>query len=97
VKDLGFTPVEPSPVTEHPFFGSWGYQTTGYFAPTARRGTPQDFMCLVDTLQQHAIGVTLDWVPSHFPGDVHGLTRFDGSYLFEHADPRQRYHPEWNS
>jgi 1,4-alpha-glucan branching enzyme len=97
VKEMGFTHVELMPVTEHPFYGSWGYQTTGYFAPSARYGTPQDFMWFVDHLHQNGIGVLLDWVPSHFPSDEHGLAYFDGTHLFEHADARQGFHPEWNS
>jgi 1,4-alpha-glucan branching enzyme len=97
VREQGFTHVEFLPITEHPFYGSWGYQTTGYFAPTARYGTPQDFMFLVDTLHRAGIGVILDWVPSHFPTDAHGLAWFDGTYLYEHADPRQGFHPEWSS
>jgi len=97
VRDLGFTHVELTPITEHPFYGSWGYQTTAYFAPTARYGDPEDFMYFVDYLHQQGIGVILDWVPSHFPGDQHGLHFFDGTYLFEHADPKRGFHPEWNS
>jgi 1,4-alpha-glucan branching enzyme len=94
---LGFTHVELMPITEHPFYGSWGYQTTGYFAPTARYGTPEDLMVLVDTLHQHGIGVLLDWVASHFPADSFALARFDGTHLYEHADPRLGFHPQWNS
>ena len=97
MSQMGFTHVEFLPVMEHPFYGSWGYQTTGYFAPTSRYGTPQDFMYLVDYLHQHGIAVILDWVPSHFPSDAHGLAYFDGTHLYEHADARQGFHPDWKT
>jgi 1,4-alpha-glucan branching enzyme len=97
VLEMGFTHVEFLPVMEHPFYGSWGYQTTGYFAPSSRQGTPQDFMYLIDHLHQNGIGVILDWVPSHFPDDPHGLACFDGTHLYEHEDLRQRVHPDWDS
>ena len=96
-RDMGFTHVELLPITEHPFFASWGYQTTGYFAATSRYGTPQDLMFLVDTLHQHGVGVILDWVPSHFATDAWALARFDGTCLYEHADARQGFHPDWGS
>ena len=97
LRQTGFTHVEFLPLMDHPFFGSWGYQITGYFAPSGNYGTPQDLMFLIDTLHQNGFAVILDWVPSHFPADEHGLAYFDGTHLFEHADPRQGYHPEWNS
>ncbi|MBI2166177.1 MAG: 1,4-alpha-glucan branching protein GlgB [Chloroflexi bacterium] len=94
---MGFTHVEFLPVMEHPLYRSWGYQTLGYFAPTARYGAPQDLMYLIDYLHQHGVGVILDWVPSHFPTDEHGLGFFDGTHLYEHADPRKGFHPDWTS
>ena len=97
VSRMGFTHVELMPVMEHPLYESWGYQVTGYFAPTSRYGTPQDFMFLVDYLHQNGVGVILDWVPSHFPSDEFGLQNFDGTHLFEHADPRLGVHPDWGS
>jgi len=95
--EQGFTHVELLPVMEHPFYGSWGYQTTGYFAASSRQGSPQDLMYLIDTLHRRGVGVILDWVPSHFPTDEHGLGFFDGTHLYEHGDPRQGLHPDWGS
>jgi 1,4-alpha-glucan branching enzyme len=97
IKEMGFTHVEFMPVTEHPFYPSWGYQVSGYYAASSRYGTPQDLMSLIEELHKNEIGVIIDWVPSHFPGDKHSLYRFDGTHLFEHADEREGFHPDWKS
>ncbi|ACI99144.1 1,4-alpha-glucan branching protein GlgB [Rhodospirillum centenum] len=97
VRDMGFTHIEVMPVHEHPFDGSWGYQPLGLYAPTSRFGTPSDFQSFVDACHQEGLGLLIDWVPGHFPNDAHGLYRFDGTHLFEHSDPRQGYHPDWNT